>query len=68
MRVTMAMWRARLRRRSPPRLMRCRTVLHEYAGIGFVPARLANAASDLIRPRCDQDVSATAAVIGPIPG
>ena len=67
MRVTMAMWRARFRRRSPPRLIRYRTVLPEDAGIGLVPARLANAASNLIRPRCDQDVNATAAVTGPMP-
>lgn len=68
MRVTTAMWRALFRRRSPPRLMRCRTVLPEEAGIGLVPARLANAASDLMRPRWDQEVSATAAVTGPMPG
>src|SRR5665647_2454449 len=68
MRVTTAMWSARLRRRSPPRLMRCRTVLPEDAGIGFTPARLANAASDRMRPRCDHVVSATATVTGPMPG
>lgn len=68
MRVTMVMWRARLRRRSPPRLMRCRMVFPEDAGIGLMPARLAKAASVLMRPRCDHAVSVTAAVTGPIPG
>jgi len=38
MRVMMAMWRARLRRRSPPWLMWWRTVLPEDAGIGLTPA------------------------------
>ena len=56
MRVTTAMWRARLRRRSPPRLIRCRTVLGEEAGIGLTPARLANAALERTRPRCDHAV------------
>src|SRR6476620_7608716 len=32
--------------RSPPRLSRCRSVLPEDAGIGQVPARLANADSE----------------------
>src|SRR5450756_1126685 len=54
MRVTTAMCRARFKRRSPPRLIRWRTVFPEEAGIGFTPARLANAASDRTRPGCDQ--------------
>jgi hypothetical protein len=40
------MCRARFNRRSPPRLIRWRTVFPDEAGIGFTPARLANAASD----------------------
>ena len=62
------MWRARLRRRSPPRLVRCRMVFLEDAGIGLTPVRLAKAASVLMRPGCDHAVSVTAAVAGPIPG
>src|SRR5215213_10156918 len=68
MRVTTAMCRARLSRRSPPWLIRWRTVLPEEAGMGFTPARLAKAASERSRPGCDQAVNATAAVTGPIPG
>ena len=49
----------------PPRLMRCRTVFPEDAGIGTTPAK---AASILTRPGCDHAVSATAATTGPIPG
>src|SRR5450830_802814 len=52
--VTTAMCRARFKRRSPPRFIRWRTVFPEEAGIGFTPARLANAASDRTRPGCDQ--------------
>src|SRR3954470_12936818 len=37
---------ARLSRRSPPRLIRWRTVLPEEAGMGLTPARLAKAASE----------------------
>ena len=48
--------------------MRRRTVFPEDAGIGLMPARLAKAASVLMRPGCDYEVSATAAVTGPIPG
>ena len=48
--VMMVMWRARLRRRSPPGLMRCRTVFPEDAGIGLMPVRLAEAASVLMCP------------------
>ena len=33
-----AMWRARFNRRSPPRLIRWRTVFPDEAGIGFTPA------------------------------
>src|SRR5215213_9667896 len=68
MRVTAAMCRARLRRRSPPRLMRWRTVLPDEAGIGFTPARLAKPASERTRPGCDHAAKATAAVTGPMPG
>src|SRR5215213_4906827 len=50
MRVRTAMCRARFNRRSPPRLMRWRTVFPDDAGMGFTPARLANAASDRTRP------------------
>src|SRR5690625_7537144 len=67
-RVTMAMWRARLRRRSPPRLIRWRTVFPDDAGIGLTPARLANAASERTRPGCDHAAKAMAAVTGPMPG
>ena len=35
MRVMMAMWMARLRCRSPLRLMRCWTVFPEDAGVGL---------------------------------
>jgi len=35
--VTTAMCRARFKRRSPPRLIRWRTVFPEEAGIGFTP-------------------------------
>ena len=35
--------------------------------MGLAPARLANAASERTRPRCDQVVWATAAVTGPMP-
>jgi len=45
--------------------MRWRTVLPEEAGIGFTPARLANAASERTRPGCDHAARATAAVTGP---
>ena len=48
--------------------MRRRTVFPEDAGIGLMPARLAKAASVLMRLGCDYAVSATAAVTGPIPG
>jgi len=45
--------------------MRCRTVFPEDAGIGLAPARLANEASDLMRPRRDHAVNATATVTCP---
>src|SRR5829696_5973319 len=68
MRVTTAMCRARFNRRSPPRLMRWRTVFPDEAGMGFTPARLAKAASDRTRPGWDHAARATAAVTGPMPG
>src|SRR5215212_8550715 len=55
-------------RRSPPRLMRWRTVFPDEAGMGFTPARLAKAASDRTRPGWDHAARATAAVTGPMPG
>jgi hypothetical protein len=53
--------RARLSRRSPPRLSLCRSVFPDDAGIGQVPASAANAASDRTRPGCDHAVSTHAA-------
>lgn len=49
-RVNAMVLMARFRRRSPPRLSRCRTVFPEDAGIGQVPAIIAKAASDRMRP------------------
>src|SRR5438093_11008729 len=49
------MCNARLSFRSPLRSRRWRIVFPEVAGIGAAPASLANAASDSIRPRCDQE-------------
>src|SRR5947208_2042026 len=40
----------------------------EEAGIGAAPASLAKAASDPIRPRCDQESTSWAAACGPTPG
>jgi len=51
MRTIVIVVSARFRRRSPPRLSRCRTVLPEEAGIGQVPASEAIAASERTRPR-----------------
>lgn len=53
-RVTVAMCKARLSLRSPPRLRRWRLVLPDEAGIGLTPARLDNAASSRTQPGCDQ--------------
>ncbi len=58
---------ARLSCRSPERLSRWRTVLPEEAGIGAVPASIANAPSSRQRPACDQAASTVAATIGPTP-
>jgi hypothetical protein len=43
-------------------------VLPEEAGIGAAPARRAKAASELIRPWCDQERTSCAAAWGPTPG
>ena len=40
----------------------------EEAGIGAAPASLAKAASDVIRPWCDQERTSCAAACGPTPG
>lgn len=56
---------ALLRPRSPLRLSLWRMVFLEEAGMGLVPARAANAASERTRPRWDQAVSAIAAVMAP---
>src|SRR5690625_5506044 len=61
-------WRAWLRCRSPVRLRRCLVVLPEEAGRGLVPAILAKAASEWMRPGWDQAVRMMAAVMGPMPG
>jgi hypothetical protein len=47
------------------------TVAHDLAGrggTGVTPASAAKAASERIRPRCDQDTRICAAVIAPTPG
>lgn len=58
---------ARFSRRSPPRLSRCLTVFPEDAGIGQVPAIIAKAAAERMRPGCDQTVITIAAVTAPTP-
>lgn len=62
-----AVCREWFRRRSPPRLRRCRTVLPEDAGVGLTPARAENAAAERTRPGCDHAVRTTASVRGPMP-
>src|SRR3978361_13534 len=54
--------------RSPPRLGRCRLVLPRLAGIGLLPQRAANAASDCIRWGLSPAVISRAeATAGPTP-
>ena len=43
-------------------------VLPEEAGIGAAPASRANAASEVMRPWCDQESTSCAAACGPTPG
>src|SRR6266700_1580631 len=64
----MIVCRARLSRRSPPRLRRCRIVWSLEAGTGATAARRAKAASERTRPRCDQATITSAATIGPDAG
>lgn len=62
----MMMCGAQLGRR-PPRLSRCRVIMHDEAGIGATPATIANAASSWTRLWWDHTVSTVAATIGPTP-
>ena len=48
--------RARLSWRSPERLSRWRVTVPLLAGMGAAPAREAKAASERIRPACDQEM------------
>ena len=55
--------RARLSWRSPERFSRCRVTCPEEAGIGFVPARAAKAASEREPAACDELTSTRAALM-----
>jgi hypothetical protein len=50
------LWSPRFKLGTLPRLRRWRLVLPEAAGIGQVPAKTADAASDRTRPRWDHAV------------
>jgi hypothetical protein len=65
--VTATMCRALFRDLSPPRFSRCLTVFPDDAGMGFTPARDANAASLRTLPSCDQAARHFAALMAANP-